>query len=75
VQLNDYMVSMSGKGHLIAATEELVMEKPLMEALIPAKKVETSNMKTQNTINKASHTPSPSRHSSPIVNSGNRIPI
>ncbi|XP_059443572.1 uncharacterized protein LOC132175600 isoform X2 [Corylus avellana] len=59
----------TGKGPLIAATEELVMKKPLMEALIPAKEVETSNMKTQNAINKASHTPSPSRHSSPIVNS------
>ena len=66
---------MSGKGALITATEELVMEKPLTGALIPAKQVETSNMKTQNTINKASRTHSPSRHSSPIVNSGNGIPI
>ncbi|XP_059443575.1 uncharacterized protein LOC132175601 isoform X2 [Corylus avellana] len=59
----------TGKGALIAATEELVMEKPLTGALIPAKEVETSNMKTENTINKASRTPSPTRHSSPIVNS------
>jgi len=32
-------------------------------------------MKTENTINKVSCTPSTSRHSSPIVNSGNGIPI
>lgn len=69
------MVYTSGKGTRIGATEELVMEKPLVGALIPAKEVETSNMKTENTINKVSRTPSTSRHSSPIVNSGNGIPI
>ncbi|XP_059443576.1 uncharacterized protein LOC132175601 isoform X3 [Corylus avellana] len=68
-QTSQALKKLEGKGALIAATEELVMEKPLTGALIPAKEVETSNMKTENTINKASRTPSPTRHSSPIVNS------
>lgn len=68
------MISMLVKIALAAATKEVVYGKPLMNALIPAKEVETSNTKMEKTTNKASHTPSLSRHSSPIVSSGNGIP-
>ncbi|XP_059444820.1 uncharacterized protein LOC132176587 isoform X2 [Corylus avellana] len=52
---------------LAAARKEDVCGKPLMNALIATKEVETSNTKMEKTTNEASHTPSLSRHSSPIV--------
>jgi hypothetical protein len=60
---------------LAAATKEVVCGNPPMNACITAIEVETSNTKTKKTTNKASHTPSLSRHSPPIVSSGNGILI
>jgi hypothetical protein len=69
------MISMLVKMAPAAATKEDVCGKPLMNALIAAKEVETSTTKMEKTTDKASHTPSLSRHSSPIVSKGNGIPI
>ncbi|XP_062170111.1 uncharacterized protein LOC133875871 isoform X3 [Alnus glutinosa] len=55
---------------LAAATKEVVCGNPPMNACITAIEVETSNTKTKKTTNKASHTPSLSGHSPPIVSSG-----
>lgn len=69
------MIFMSGKGVLVATTEELVCEIPLMDALIPDKEVETSNTKLEKATNKASCKHSASRPCLPIASLGTRILI
>ncbi|XP_040989864.1 uncharacterized protein LOC121237263 isoform X1 [Juglans microcarpa x Juglans regia] len=56
------------KRALALASEELVCAKPLMDALAPAKKLESSHMNIEKAIKKA-RTHSPSRRSSPVASS------